>query len=195
MQTNILTLRLDEASQRYFEGLRQLHFPAARNFIAAHVTLFHSLPDDPSVWLELERLAQTKSRLSAEVTGLRSLGKGVAFTLASPVLQGVHAGLANAFSPWLSAQDRQKFMPHVVVQNKVPAEAARALLESLRWSFMRKQVEACGVDLWEYLGGPWRHLETYRFLGHPRQALVRSSMEPPAESCQRSDEYRGRRLR
>ena len=163
MQTHVLTLGLDERSQRYFEGLRQLHFPAARNFIPAHLTLFHTLPDAVAVRRELEELEQTQSRFSIEVTGLRSLGKGVAFTLASPALQRLHASLANAFDPWLTAQDRQRFMPHIVVQNKATPESARVLLASLRQGFSPMQVEACGVDLWEYLGGPWGNLQTYRF--------------------------------
>ena len=39
----ILTLALDERSFAFFDAQRRLHFPASRNLIPAHVTLFHHL--------------------------------------------------------------------------------------------------------------------------------------------------------
>ena len=163
--TCIVTLRLDEASQEHFERLRQLHFPAARNLIPAHLTLFHRLPDVLEVRTALAEVAGWEPAFPVDVTGVRSLGYGVAYTLTSPVLQRVHGELAAVFESWLSAQDRQRFAPHIVVQNKATAEAARVLLGELRQGFQPMRVKACGLDLWEYLGGPWRWLETFQFVG------------------------------
>lgn len=159
----LVTLRLDEASQRHFERLRRLHFPVARNLIPAHLTLFHRLPDVPEVRTALAEAARVEVKFPVEVAGVRSLGYGVAYTLASPLLQRLHGELAGVFAAWLSAQDRQRFAPHIVVQNKATSEAARSLLEDLRQGFQPMRVEACGLDLWEYLGGPWRWLETFLF--------------------------------
>ena len=42
----ILSLKLDQASFDALEVLRQQYFPRARNFLSAHVTLFHQLPGE-----------------------------------------------------------------------------------------------------------------------------------------------------
>ena len=63
----------------------------------------------------------------------------------------------------LTAQDRQKFQPHVTVQNKVQPAEARALFERLRADFSPWPAEGTGLDLWEYRGGPWGFVEGYPF--------------------------------
>ena len=161
--TTILTLRLDPTSQSHFEALRRQHFPPERNQIPAHLTLFHTLPATPDILTELAATATRTQPFSLSVTGLRSLGKGVTYTLASPTLQALHTHLATAFAPHLTPQDRQRLQPHIVIQNKVTPETARSLLATLKPAFEPFQVQAEGLDLWEYLGGPWRSLETFSF--------------------------------
>ena len=158
---DILTLRLDPAAQQTFDDLRKLHFPPARNQIPAHLTLFHALPSEPWVHAHLDRIANACAPFSLRVTGLRSLGKGVAYTLAAPELQALHADLSTSFVDELIPQDRQRFMPHVVVQNKATPEAARTLLAQLTRNFAPWVVTAEGLDLWHYLGGPWQHVHTF----------------------------------
>ena len=87
------------------------------------------------------------------VTGVRSLGRGVAYTLASAELGRLHRELVERFGEVLTAQDRQAFRAHVVVQNKVTPEVARDLLRELEGTFAPWEVGAVGVDLWHYLGG------------------------------------------
>ncbi len=65
----------------------------------------------------------------------------------------------------MTAQDRQRFEPHVVVQNKVAPAVARELLAELGAGFETFGVEAVGLDVWEYLGGPWGYVETMGFGG------------------------------
>ena len=161
--TNVLTLRLDPESQTHFDRLRQRHFPPERNLIPAHLTLFHTLPDEVGVLQVLEREAEEQQPFSLAVTGVRSLGKGVAYTLASSALLHLHAHLAEAFADDLSPQDRQKLQPHIVVQNKVTPVAARSLLAELQQTFVRMDVQAVGLDLWHYLGGPWEFARTLPF--------------------------------
>jgi 2'-5' RNA ligase len=40
----ILTLKLDKSTQSLLTNLRNKHFPNNRNYLAAHVTLFHAIP-------------------------------------------------------------------------------------------------------------------------------------------------------
>ena len=69
------------------------------------------------------------------------------------------------FAPWLSAQDRQPFRPHVTVMNKAEkGEAGRVFAELVAgW----EPWEGLGTSLllWTYEGGPWDPVAEYRFGG------------------------------
>ena len=168
--TYIVTLQMDDASQAFFEGMRRKHFPPERNQIGAHLTLFHTLPETGEVAEALRWIGDHHSVFAMEVTGLRSLGRGVAYTLRSVELAARHAELAEVFRDHLTPQDKQKFSPHVVVQNKVTGEAARKLLEELQGDFKPFTVWGIGFELWKYLGGPWELVERFGFVSEQRCA-------------------------
>ena len=152
----IVGLLLDDEAQRRFDRLREEHFPPERNHLAAHVTLFHALPGEHvgAVRGDLA-VAADRAPFDVAVTGLRFLGRGVAYTLESAELGTLRAGLAAAWQPWLTPQDRQRFAPHVTVQNKADTAVARALHDRLLAGFAPYRVPARGLGLWRYLGGPW----------------------------------------
>ena len=160
----VLTLRLDEAAQARFDALRQAHFPAERNHLQAHVTLFHALPGEheDEVRADLEASAR-RPAYDVDVVRVRSLGRGVAYDLRSAELAAQRADLARRWQPWLTPQDARPHAAHVTVQNKVTPEQARALLRELVAGFAPYAVRATGLALWRYLGGPWEPLGTYRF--------------------------------
>jgi len=152
----VVTLLLDDEAQQRFDRLRAQHFPPERNFLAAHVTLFHALPGEhvDAVRADLAAAAD-REPFDVDVTGVRFLGRGVAFTLGSAELSSLRGRLAAAWRPWLTPQDRQKHSPHVTVQNKADPAVARALHERLAADFEACRVRARGLGLWRYLGGPW----------------------------------------
>jgi 2'-5' RNA ligase len=160
----IVDLLLAEEAQERFDRLRAAHFPADRLVVGAHVTLFHALPgeheDDVAADL---RAAADRPAFEVSVTGVRSLGRGVAYTLDAPELTALHRGLAAAWQPWLTPQDRQRLSPHVTVQNKVEPAAARALLAELSAAFTPERVPATGLGLWRYAGGPWEPVARFPF--------------------------------
>ncbi len=160
--TTILTLELDPTSQTHFDSLRQQHYPSHLNQIPAHITLFHQLPALEEIAEILESAAQHPP-FQIKVTGLRSLGRGVAYTLASPELKVLHAGLAQRFREHLQPQDRQPFHPHIVIQNKATPERARILLAQLQSNFDPFEAQAIGLTLWNYLGGPWERVHFFEF--------------------------------
>lgn len=162
----ILTLALHPDDQARFERLRRLHFPPDRNLIPAHVTLFHHLPG-PEIAAIGDAVAThcTIPAFTAAVSGLRFLGRGVAFALESPELTALRAGLAREWDGWLTPQDRQGYRPHVTIQNKASPEAARALHADLQAAFAPFAVRAEGLDLWRYLGGPWEQQGRHPFCG------------------------------
>jgi 2'-5' RNA ligase len=161
----ILTLSLDPASFARLDALRRAHFPPERNLLSAHLTLFHALPGEAlaEIRANLATLAAGTPPMPLAFAGLRSLGRGVAFTVESPPLAALRGMLVGAWHGWLTPQDRQGFRPHVTVQNKVSAEEARALLARLSAGFAAFEGQGTGLALWHYRGGPWEAVENFPF--------------------------------
>lgn len=158
----ILTVRLDGVSQEYFDALRLQYFPPERNFLKAHLTLFHQLPDTPETLQIISGLSF--SPFAMKITGLFNLGAGVAFRVESQSLSLLRAELSRDFNAHLSAQDKQGFRGHITVQNKTSPEIARSLLAELSQNFTAFDIQALGLDLWYYLGGPWEHKQFLPFV-------------------------------
>lgn len=161
--TTLLTLAFDDASQARFEALRQREYPAQINRVPAHLALFHQLPDTDIAAETLRQMAQVTPPFAVAVTGLRMLGRGVAFSCESAELVRLHDALRVQFADVLIPQDQQRFWPHVVVQNKVEPAVARATLARLSGEFATWNARAEGLLWWEYLGGPWRLRECMTF--------------------------------
>lgn len=161
----ILTLAFEHDASERFNDMRRRHFPAARNFIPAHLTLFHKLPgqEEAPIANVLRSVSRHEEAMLIDVTGIRFLGGGSAYEMKSKPLMALRRSLAAEWSDWLSPQDAQGFSPHVTIQNKVPAEAARALADELRAAFTPFQVLATGLLLWRYRGGPWEAAGEFPF--------------------------------
>lgn len=70
----IATIEIDEQNYVWLEGLRRAHFPAERNLLSAHLTLFHKLGVS-----QIERLhsfGMPRAPLPLRFTGMRFLGGG-----------------------------------------------------------------------------------------------------------------------
>lgn len=161
----VLTLALDDAAQERFEVLRQRWFPAELNKIPAHLSLFHTLPESEVTMASLARVAAGQHTFGLRVAEVKTIGRGVAFFLESAEAKRVHRALSEAFAEELTAQDRQGFRPHVVAQNKVDPKVARETLAVVQAGFAPWECEAVGLDLWRYMGGPWKHLQRFEFGG------------------------------
>ena len=160
----ILTALLDPTTQQRFDRLRRQHFPPERNHLDAHLTLFHQLPGPHRAEIEDQlRDVAARAPIAARVTGLRLLGRGVAFVLRSDELTELRATLSRRWADWLSAQDRTKSDLHVTVQNKVDPAIARTLHARLAADFVPQRVDVLGLGLWRYLGGPWQAERRFRF--------------------------------
>ncbi len=155
--TFVATVRLDDESSHRLNLLRRRYFPPHRNFIDAHVTLFHQLPPESLTILERAVAEATPQAFEVVLAGPFPLGRGVAIRVESGRLVSLRNELAARLHPYLSAQDRQPYRPHVTVQNKVTAEEAGECLAELRREWLPGVARVHGIDLWEYLGGPWQH--------------------------------------
>jgi len=151
--------------QAWFNALRREHYPPERNVLDAHLTLFHHLP--PSAAEELKHRLTEETRgvraPKARVTGLMSLGGGVAYRIEAPELDAIRAGLSAAFSTLLTPQDATRWRPHVTIQNKVKPVLAKFVLNALSKDFTPREVEITGLATWYYRGGPWEPLSRHMF--------------------------------
>lgn len=161
----ILTAKLDAASFNFFDALRRTHFPPKRNFLAAHITLFHHLPgaEISTVKADLTRIGAKCQPFELRFPSLRFLGRGTAAEIESAELLRLRSTLAAAWKIYLNNQDRQKFKPHITIQNKTAPDEARKLYEEMRASWHTKTGKAVGLQLWHYLGGPWELAKEFTF--------------------------------
>ena len=157
-QPLILTLKLDQETQQYFNQFREKYFPPERNYLDAHLTMFHHLPGE-----EIAGICETLDKISAEFSPFeikfpkwRFLGKGVAADVESKKLIDLRKQLAEIWQDRLTRQDSQKFKPHITIQNKVAPEKARRLFNNLSELKRLPNGFGEGLQLWHYMGGPWK---------------------------------------
>ena len=159
----IITLAFEKEAFDYFNTLRKQYFPAERNFIDAHITLFHALPNIDSVFNTARRFAIEQKVFDINIVEPFSLGKGVAFLVISEDLIKLHKKLQTEWLELLTQQDKQKLKPHITIQNKVMIEEAKELLLKLKASYLPITAKAYGLQIWEYHNGPWKLLEDLPF--------------------------------
>ena len=152
----ILTLQVDEGLANHFQQMRSEYFPPSIDRTPAHLTLFHQLPGDRhEAIVEIIATVGVRAAFPVAVTGLMPLGRGVAYRVEAPSLLALRKDLATRFSSWLTGQDRERFRPHVTIQNKVTPAEARRTMRTLLASFEPFGGWAEGLQLWRYDGGPW----------------------------------------
>jgi hypothetical protein len=162
----IVTATMGAADQAWADDLRRAHFPPERNFLKAHITLFHHLP--PARLAELARRLTEECRSGpprARLAGVRFLGRGVAFDVESPDLLAIRERIADAFAADLVPQDRQRPRLHITVQNKVEPAVARTLHAELSVGFAPRPLAIAGLAAWHYRGGPWEPAGRWQFRG------------------------------
>ncbi|WP_296617448.1 2'-5' RNA ligase family protein [Sphingomonas sp.] len=158
----IVTAVLGREDQAWLDAERQAHFPPERNFLAAHLTMFHHLP--PSLADEVRQRLGDLAREgapAARIAGPMSLGRGVAYRIDSPELEDRRAWLADCWADVLTPQDRAPWRPHVTIQNKVEPLEAKTLLDRLRRDFQARPLAIAGFASWYYRGGPWETLSRH----------------------------------
>ena len=162
----IVTAQLPEALQSRADQLRAAHFPPERNFLKAHVTLFHALP--PGVEAELREVLAIEARgkpVPGRLEGIMNLGRGTALKLASPAMLALRERLADRFHGLLTPQDSHVPRLHVTVQNKVSPAEARALQAHLAAAIQPRDFAFAGLALHRYRGGPWDTIGNWSFRG------------------------------
>lgn len=163
----ILTAMMGPEDQSFFNKLRTAYFPPERNYLDAHITLFHHLP--PAHWREIKRhiieITRAYEAPYAHTDKLLNLGRGVAFHVDSPELMAVRSMIAQSLSGLLIPQDQAKPRLHVTVQNKVSGRIAKETLDLLTAEFEAFELDIIGISAFHYMGGPWEKIGHWRFQG------------------------------
>ena len=160
----IVTGELAPPDFAWLNDLRRRHYPAERNQLPAHLTMFHAIP--PSAESELRQLLRVMAEGSpprAWIAGVMNLGGGVALRIASDEFDRIREELAQRLRGLLTAQDSAGWSAHITIQNKVPPREAKALIQALGNQFEGRPVRISGLGLHHYLGGPWESLRTFPF--------------------------------
>ena len=160
----IVTAQLRSADQAWADGLRQTHYPAGRNQVPAHITLFHHLP--PSLHAELRTMLKglvDRPPPPASLGEPFRSGGLVALAVESGELLDIRAMIAERFERHLIPQDRALKRLHITVQNKVAPSVAKETLALLRTQIRPAPLGIAGLAVWVYEGGPWSALSQHRF--------------------------------
>ena len=163
----ILTAELPPELHRRYTDLRTRHFPPERNYLEAHVTLFHAIPGQCESELRgyLAQLSAEVPPVRGQVEGLMSLGGGTAIKLSSPDLLAVRDEIADHFRGMLTQQDQHRPRLHVTIQNKVTSKEAKALQADLAGLIETREFAFPGLALYIYRGGPWEFVRRFAFRG------------------------------
>ena len=163
----IITAEMGKTDQAWANGLRRAHFPVERNYVDAHITLFHHLPPShlPEIKTRLAALVKNYPAPAAYLSDIMLLGKAVAFRVDSPELSAMREELADTFRGLLIPQDQAPLKLHITVQNKVEPAVAKALHAQLLDSFRPRPLAISGLSAHYYRGGPWEHIGRWSFRG------------------------------
>ncbi|MCK9541576.1 MAG: 2'-5' RNA ligase family protein [Novosphingobium sp.] len=162
----LVTAELPGDILAWADALRREHYPPERNRLRAHVTLFHALP--PSSEREVRALLAEFSRQAppdAHVSGIMDLGRGTAIELRSAALERIYAAMSERLHGLLIRHEARSLRPHITIQNKVTAQAARVLQGVLAGTLETRAFRLRGLGLYAWEEGLWRPIRTWPFRG------------------------------
>lgn len=149
----------------HYSALRRAHFPPDRTVLPAHLTLFRHLP--PTLLAEVRQMLIVETQgvqpPGAVVSGVISLGRGVAFRVVSEELVAIRARLSSRFAYCLTPQDAAPWRAHITVQNKSTLCAAASLKASLEAGLRPRPLCLVGLAAFWYRGGPWELISRHHF--------------------------------
>ena len=162
---------LPEAVQAQLDNLRRQHYPAERNRVPAHCTLFHAIPGMVASELGtlLATLTEQVSPPSARIDRVLDLDRGTALGVFSPDLVALREMIAERFFGLLTGGDAVPARLHVTIQNKVDRPAARALQRTLAASWLGIDTVVAGLAVHRIVDGTWQPVGNWRFRHNARR--------------------------
>jgi hypothetical protein len=153
--------------QARLEALRRAHYPAERNRVPAHCTLFHAVPGMVADELvhELAALAARHAPPRARMERVIDLDGGTALAVDSPDLTALRDRISDRFHGMLTGGDAVRARFHVTVQNKVLPREARALQVELAGQWRSLETPIAALAAHRVIDGLWHSVTTVAFRG------------------------------
>lgn len=169
----IMTALLGRSDFAWLDSQRRQYYPAARNLVPAHLSLFHHLP--PQALAEIKatilELVREHRQPAAYLSDLIRLEQGTAYQVYAPELLAMRMAMAARFHGLLSVHDQQRPKLHITIQNKAAPGAAKALYDRLNAGFEPRPLEIRGLGLQYYVEGRWQHIGEWPFRGRQSPGL------------------------
>jgi hypothetical protein len=159
----IITLKIDDVSQTFFNEKRKQHYPAYANFVDAHITLFHKLPSDKQIVYDTLQGLSTANIFDMQVVGIKNIDNFVAYDIASPTLKNMHTKMQNTFANMLNEKDKEILWSHITIHNKATVYKAFKTHQKLLEDFVPFSITAIGFTTWFYAKKQWVKKEDYLF--------------------------------
>ncbi len=159
----IITLKIDETSQLFFDDKRKVHYPKHANFAPAHITLLHKLPNNQKNIKLLKFICSNTKVTVATISSILCNGRYVAYAVNSIYLIKLHKEMLGQFGNCLLAKDRSEYKPHSSIQNGVTFYKAQKTKEHLEENFTPFTVNIVGLSLWEFNKKGWIFIEDIYF--------------------------------
>ena len=166
----IITATMGKADQLWADSVRAAHYPAERNVVKAHITLFRHLPPLhwPEIKIRLAAIARECPLPPAMLSDVMLLGQGVAYRVECPDLLAMRDELADGLTGLLTLQDQARPRLHITIQNKVEPAVAKALHREMSADFRPRPFAITGLSAHYYRGGPWEAIQNWSFSGRDR---------------------------
>lgn len=172
----VLTLLTDKPLHDRMTSLRKKYFPQRINKLAAHLTLFHALPEsklDSVIIPTILDVTRRTAPFRVAATEPFRMKKGFAISVSTPhggrQAQQVHRQLQEVWKAdgqWLSDQDAGGCRVHYTLMNKVDDEVeVQNALDELKGYWKGDDGNAEGLALWRYDRGFWRWERKFSFRG------------------------------
>jgi len=161
---------LPDAVQARLDALRRAHYPAERNRVPAHCTLFHAVPGMVAGELTsvLARMTANTPPPMARIDRVIDLDGGTALALVSADLVEIRESLADHFHGLLTGGDAVAPRFHITVQNKVERRDAHILQAELATSWRATDTTVAGIAVHRVIDGAWHPVGVWRFRGQKR---------------------------
>lgn len=161
----ILTFQLDPLSQERLDAWRARYFPKDRNFLKAHLTIFHQLPGQSfeSIEVQLEDFAAEQFPFAITFDQLLTKQGFVGIRASGESLETQRSELSELFAALLRSQDKQPYRPHVTIANLGSPREAASCFKELEKDFTPWAGKVQGLELYHYRGGPWEFAKRFPF--------------------------------
>lgn len=158
---------LDDVSSARLDAWRQRWFPPERSFLAAHLTLFHALPEDDAVLALVQQACAKEERMPVRFARLEKSTRSILVRAEAPVVRRLHDALGRdlvtRFAERVTNQDRQRLVPHVTLVNKANPEHVALATAAIEAAFAPWDGTGDGIAVWRYEGGPWSPVARFAF--------------------------------